>query len=134
MHILESLLLLQGITTNMLDRSYSGYDPSPSSRVYDEHCTPVAELNFKRFPDIQADSNLSEDKEKLWSLACAFTDMDESEEAVDMQDDELTATVSAIEMNEDEGQSFEEELDIMTAEDVIEIDDQQLNISEPSSA
>ena len=118
----------------MLDRSHSGYDPSPSSRVYDEHCTPVAELNFKRFPELQADGSLSEDKQKLWSLACAFTDMDESEEVMDMPDDELTATVSAIEMNEDEGQSYDEDLDIMSAEDVIEIDDQQLNIGEPSSA
>lgn len=115
----------------MLDRSHSGYDPNPSSRVYDEHCTPVAELNFKRFPDSSADGSGSEDKQKLWSLACAFTDLDESEEGLDIADGELTATVSAVELSEDEGQSFEEELDIMAAEHVMELEDQQINIGKP---
>ena len=69
-------------------------------------------------------------RRKLWSLACAFADLDDSEDSTEMAEGELTATVSAIEGSENEGQSYEEELDIMLDEDVIELDNQQINISE----
>ncbi len=125
----EKQSCLQGITTNMLDRSQSGYNPSPSSRVYDEHCTPVAEINYKRFEQQQPDGSMSDE---LWSLVCAFADPDEADDGGEEVEEELTAVVTATDPSEEEGQSFSEDLDIMMAEDVIDLDNQNLNISKLS--
>ena len=87
----------------MFERGTSGYISKPSSQAFDEHCTPVAELNFKRFPQVEADGSHSEDKQKLWSLACAFTDIDE-DEIIKVLTEETSEEASDVEDSEDSGQ------------------------------
>lgn len=121
-----------------MERADSGYIPHPGSRAYDEVCTPVAELNFKRFPQIQTDS--PEGDSKLWSLACAFADADSeevleviSEEQPESGDAEDLAEIlahEAVEVSTDESEG-DSDTEII-AQEVFEVEaDGQIRLGEP---
>lgn len=103
------------------------YIAQPGSRAYDENCTPVAELNFKRFPALEADGSFSMDKDRLWTMACAYADADSEEEGDDVAIEARQDSSDQSDEESDSGSDSDDETEL-TAEQFMEICDGAVNI------
>lgn len=126
----EIIPLLQGLsgTTGLeMDRSQFAYVPRPSSQAYDDSCTPIAELHFKRFPHLQAEESPSADKDKLWSLACAFADAD-TEEIMEVLSEEEAAEIAGSDESGNEAEEEDTSSEVI-AEEIVDLGEDEIRIS-----
>ena len=119
----QGLLPSTSLGQENLEHSYIS---QPGSRAYDETCTPVAELNFKRFPRLEDDESASKTEQRLWTLACAYADADEEagEDAESAEAQEELQEEEALEESDSDEDDIKAEV---ISEDLIEINDGEVS-------